>query len=69
MRCGQELEAAVKAAVRSDPSYDVFLSVPMAAFETDVQYKVCADAMKVVSALRDSCDLRVLRAREHRVDG
>lgn len=61
-----ELEAAVKAAVRSDPSYDVFLSVPMAAFETDVQYKAFrADAMKVVSALRDSCGLRVYCALEN----
>ncbi len=60
------LEAAVKAAVSSEPTYDVFLSVPMAAFDTDAQYKSFrADAMKVVSALRDRCGLRVYCALEN----
>lgn len=59
------LEAAVKAAVRSEPAYDVFLSVPMAAFETDAQYRAFrADAMKVVTALRASGGLRVYCALE-----
>jgi nucleoside 2-deoxyribosyltransferase len=59
------LDAAVKAAVRSEPAYDVFLSVPMAAFDTDAQYQAFrADAMKVVTTLRDRCQLRVYCALE-----
>lgn len=34
-----ELEASVKAAIAQDKAFDVFLSVPMAAFESDTQYE------------------------------
>jgi hypothetical protein len=65
-----ELEAAVKSALEEErkatkPKYDVFLSVPMASFETDAEYKAFrAEAMKVVAALRDRCGLSVFCALE-----
>lgn len=59
------LQAAVRKALRSDPPHDVFLSVPMAAFESDAQYQPFRDeAMKVVTALRERCKLRVYCALE-----
>lgn len=59
------LDAAVRAAVRSEPKHDVFLSVPMAAFETEAQYQAFrAEAMKVVTALRQHSGLRVFCAIE-----
>lgn len=65
-----DLETAVKSALEEErkalkPKYDVFLSVPMASFETDAEYKSFrADAMKVVAALRDRCGLSVFCALE-----
>lgn len=59
------LKKAVDAALRAEPKYDVFLSVPMAAFATDAQYQAFrADALKVVSGLRERCKLRVYCALE-----
>ena len=60
-----ELEAAVQAAIKGERRTDVFLSVPMASFESDAQYQPFrADAMKVVKALRERCGLTVFCALE-----
>ncbi len=64
------LEAAVKKVLDKEreatkPKYDVFLSAPMASFETEAQYQSFrAEAMKVVAALRDRCGLSVFCALE-----
>ncbi|MBX3607416.1 MAG: toll/interleukin-1 receptor domain-containing protein [Piscinibacter sp.] len=61
-----DLEKAVGAALRLDrPPVDVFLSVPMAAFDSDAQYQPFrAEAMKVVRALREQAGLTVFCALE-----
>lgn len=59
------LKKAVEAALRAEPQYDVFLSVPMAAFANDAQYQAFrTDALKVVEGLRQRCRLRVYCALE-----
>lgn len=59
------LKKAVDTALRTEPAYDVFLSVPMAAFASDAQYQAFrAEAMKVVTGLRQRCGLRVYCALE-----
>ena len=59
------LNATVQKALRRDPRYDVFLSVPMAAFGSDAAYQPFrAEAMKVVAALREGCALTVYCALE-----
>ncbi len=62
-----ELEAGVKAAIATEKkAFDVFLSVPMASFASDAQYKAFrANAMKVVRALRTKCRLTVFCALEN----
>jgi TIR domain len=63
-----DFEAKWKAAraLLADRRYDVFLSVPMAAFETDELYVAFrAEAKKVFDALRDKCGLSVFWAMEH----
>lgn len=61
-----ELNQTVQQALRRDrPPVDVFLSVPMAAFDADAQYQPFrADAMKVVKALREQAGLSVFCALE-----
>jgi hypothetical protein len=60
-----DLQAKVRAALQLEPPIDVFLSVPMASLDSDAQYQPFrADAMKVVTALRDRCGLRVFCALE-----
>lgn len=60
------LEQAVQQALAKDrPAVDVFLSVPMAAFDSDDDYvPFRADAMKVVKALREKAGLSVFCALE-----
>lgn len=59
------LKKAVDSALRAEPKYDVFLSVPMAAFASDAQYQAFrTDALKVVAGLRERCKLRVYCALE-----
>jgi hypothetical protein len=60
-----DLEKATLEAMRGDkPTYDVFLSAPMAAFNSDAGYKPFrAEVMKVVKALRD-LNLKVFCALE-----
>ena len=62
-----ELETSVKDALAQEKkAYDVFLSVPMASFESDTQYRAFrSDAMKVVKALRSKCRLTVFCALEN----
>ena len=59
--------AGVKAAIATEKkAFDVFLSVPMASFASDAQYKAFrANAMKVVRALRTKCRLTVFCALEN----
>jgi hypothetical protein len=61
-----DLDAAVRAALDRDrPTYDVFLSVPMASLESDAQYQPFrSDVLKVVRALRERCGLSVFCALE-----
>lgn len=61
-----ELAQAIKAALQLDrPAIDVFLSVPMASFASDAQYQPFrAEAMKVVTALREQAGLTVFCALE-----
>lgn len=65
-----ELSAAVAKAIAAErevakPKWDVFLSVPMASFDSDAQYRPFrAEAMKVVTALRERCKLTVFCALE-----
>lgn len=59
------LKKAVDTALRAEPKYDVFLSVPMAAFASDAQYQAFrTDALRVVEGLRQRCGLRVYCALE-----
>lgn len=60
------LEKAVREALAADrPAVDVFLSVPMAALDTDALYQPFrAEAMKVVKALREQAGLSVFCALE-----
>lgn len=59
------LKKAVDTALRTEPAYDVFLSVPMAAFATAAEYEAFrSDALKVVAGLRERCGLRVYCALE-----
>lgn len=61
----KSLQSSVRKALRREPPYDVFLSVPMAAFGGDAQYQPFrAEAMKVVAALRERCQLTVYCALE-----
>lgn len=61
-----DFDNAVRAALALEkPRIDVFLSVPMASFESDAQYQPFrAEAMKVVDALRGRCGLSVFCALE-----
>ena len=59
------LEKTVKEALRSEPKFHVFLSVPMASFKDDSEYKpFYHDVMKVIDVLRDRCNLSVFCALE-----
>lgn len=60
------LEKQVQQALRLDrPRHDVFVSVPMAAFETDEEYQPFrTEAMKVVTALREQAGLSVYCAMD-----
>jgi hypothetical protein len=61
----KKLERAVGEALKAECAYDVFLSVPMASFKDDSEYKpFYRDAMKVVDALRNRCKLSVFCALE-----
>lgn len=65
-----KLEADVGRAIKEEqearkPKYDVFLSAPMASFDSDAQYIPFRDeVMKVVAALRARCHLAVFCALE-----
>lgn len=56
----RKLQPAVRKALTLEPAYDVFLSVPMAALDTEARYQAFRnEAMKVVNALEQRCGLRV----------
>lgn len=61
-----DFESSVRTALALEkPPIDVFLSVPMASFKSDAEYKPFrAEAMKVLAALRDRCGLTVFCALE-----
>src|SRR5436305_3008944 len=61
----RKLEKDVRKALDTEHKYDVFLSVPMASFKDDSEYKpFYSDAMKVVDALRNRCNVSVFCALE-----
>lgn len=61
-----DFESSVRTALALEkPAIDVFLSVPMASFTSDEEYRPFrVEAMKVFTALRDRCGLRVFCALE-----
>ncbi len=58
-------QASARAAEPRKFAYDIFLSVPMAAFDTDEDYKrTRAEVMKVFDALKNGCGFTVYWAAE-----